>query len=209
MSSIHNPSTGTAPPATYGDQINDNDEYLHLRGPYICTSATRPGSPFEGQRIYETDTDFEYTYSGAAWINTTQIGAWTTYTPSMSTTIGNGVLSGRWRRQGTLVHFYIKLVWGSTTSHAASIQTFTLPVPAAAHYTALIGFIGSLAMLDSGTATFSGAAYKDGASTSTIRLVTGGSTGTGDAAVTNTAPFTFTTNDEVHISGAYEALNPS
>jgi len=33
----------------------------------ICTSGTRPASPFEGQKIYETDTDFEYIYDGSAW----------------------------------------------------------------------------------------------------------------------------------------------
>jgi len=65
LSTLHNPTTGTAPPATWGDQINDNDEYLHLRGPYICTAATRPGSPFQGQVIYETDTGSELMYYGA------------------------------------------------------------------------------------------------------------------------------------------------
>lgn len=33
----------------------------------ICTSATRPASPFEGQKIYETNTDLEYIYDGSAW----------------------------------------------------------------------------------------------------------------------------------------------
>jgi len=65
LSTLHNPTTGTAPPATWGDQINDNDEYLHKRGPYICTAATRPGSPFQGQLIYETDTGNLFQYYGA------------------------------------------------------------------------------------------------------------------------------------------------
>lgn len=33
----------------------------------ICTSGTRPGSPFEGEIIYETDTNRVYVYDGAAW----------------------------------------------------------------------------------------------------------------------------------------------
>lgn len=33
----------------------------------ICTSSTRPASPFEGQTIYETDTKKEFTYTGSAW----------------------------------------------------------------------------------------------------------------------------------------------
>ena len=36
-------------------------------GTIICTSSTRPASPFEGQRIYETDTNNELVWDGAAW----------------------------------------------------------------------------------------------------------------------------------------------
>ena len=35
--------------------------------PGVCTSSTRPAVPFEGQMIYETDTDLTYIYGGSAW----------------------------------------------------------------------------------------------------------------------------------------------
>ena len=35
--------------------------------PGVCTSTTRPSNPFEGQMIYETDTDLTYIYGGTAW----------------------------------------------------------------------------------------------------------------------------------------------
>jgi hypothetical protein len=35
--------------------------------PGVCTSTTRPTAPYEGQTIYETDTDLTYTYGGSAW----------------------------------------------------------------------------------------------------------------------------------------------
>ena len=38
-------------------------------GTIICTSSTRPGSPFEGQAIYETDTKRELRWSGTAWVS--------------------------------------------------------------------------------------------------------------------------------------------
>lgn len=38
--------------------------------PGVCTSTTRPVTPFEGQAIYETDTDTIRTYNGSAWIPT-------------------------------------------------------------------------------------------------------------------------------------------
>lgn len=35
--------------------------------PGVCTSSTRPASPYEGQVIYETDTDKVLVYNGSAW----------------------------------------------------------------------------------------------------------------------------------------------
>ena len=34
----------------------------------VCTSSTRPASPFEGQMVYETDTDTLLVYNGSAWV---------------------------------------------------------------------------------------------------------------------------------------------
>jgi hypothetical protein len=36
--------------------------------PGVCTSSNRPVSPFEGQVIYETDTDRTLVYNGSAWV---------------------------------------------------------------------------------------------------------------------------------------------
>lgn len=36
--------------------------------PGVCTSSTRPASPFEGQMIYETDTDRVLAWNGSAWV---------------------------------------------------------------------------------------------------------------------------------------------
>ena len=35
--------------------------------PGVCTSSTRPTAPYEGQHIYETDTDLTYIWGGSAW----------------------------------------------------------------------------------------------------------------------------------------------
>lgn len=34
----------------------------------VCTSSTRPASPFEGQLIYETDTDRLAAFNGSVWV---------------------------------------------------------------------------------------------------------------------------------------------
>jgi hypothetical protein len=36
--------------------------------PGVCTSSTRPTAPYEGQQIYETDTDKLLVWNGSAWI---------------------------------------------------------------------------------------------------------------------------------------------
>lgn len=36
--------------------------------PGVCTSSTRPASPFQGQCIYETDTNRLYVWNGSSWV---------------------------------------------------------------------------------------------------------------------------------------------
>jgi hypothetical protein len=43
-------------------------------GIIVCTSTTRPSSPFTGQIIYEADTGLYQTYNGTSWGVTTNIG---------------------------------------------------------------------------------------------------------------------------------------
>ena len=38
-----------------------------LSKPGVCTSSTRPATPYEGQMIYETDTDKVLVWNGSAW----------------------------------------------------------------------------------------------------------------------------------------------
>lgn len=40
-----------------------------LARPGVCTSLTRPVNPFEGQVIYETDTNDTLVWTGSAWLN--------------------------------------------------------------------------------------------------------------------------------------------
>lgn len=53
-----------------------------------------------------------------------------TFTPTWSGTLGDGTLTGNYVRIGDLCEGWIDLVWGSTTSHAAATQLFTLPFTA-------------------------------------------------------------------------------
>jgi len=57
--------------------------------PGVCTSTTRPSVPFEGQLIYETDTDRVAAYNGSAWVYTNSDGLVLVKTQ----TINSGVIS--------------------------------------------------------------------------------------------------------------------
>jgi hypothetical protein len=41
--------------------------------PGVCTSSTRPASPYEGQMIYETDTDKVLLWDGSTWTPSTGV----------------------------------------------------------------------------------------------------------------------------------------
>jgi hypothetical protein len=56
----------------------------------------------------------------------------TAYTPTWSGTLGNGTLVGTYQRIGNQISIWIKLVWGTTTSHGAGSQLFGLPYQSSA-----------------------------------------------------------------------------
>jgi len=61
-------STQTAPAFLRVSKIVQATQWPAVTtGTIICTSTTRPASPFEGQQIYETDTDKLLIYNGSAW----------------------------------------------------------------------------------------------------------------------------------------------
>lgn len=73
-----------------------------LSKPGVCTSSTRPATPYEGQMIYETDTDLMLLYNGSAWVcitpkssldettRTTSSTSYTTLTGAPSVTLQTG-----------------------------------------------------------------------------------------------------------------------
>lgn len=109
----------TAVPRNY--LVGTNAQRLALSG----------GGLFEGLRFFATDTDVEWLYDGAAWIQVGSLG--TAFTPtwtaaSSAPSLGNGTLVGRYsyisRKRVALRYF---LTFGSTTSGGAGIWSFSLP----------------------------------------------------------------------------------
>lgn len=175
-----------------------------LRGHGITTAATHPATPIEGSIVFDTDTDMLMVYDGAAWVEIAGHGAWKTYTPTWTGVVGNGTMTAAWRRQGRTIHFRIEIVWGSTTTHAAAIQSLTLPVAPHAAYVNFHPINGNARVLDSGVNSW---AYHIEVQGTTI-VFTGGISTTAPAVagqVSNTVPFTFATADALFVAGSYEA----
>lgn len=57
--------------------------------PGVCTSTTRPTVPYEGQLIYETDTDRVASYNGSAWVYTAASGLVLVKTQTIGTAVSS------------------------------------------------------------------------------------------------------------------------
>lgn len=84
----------------------------------VCTSSSRPASPFEGQLIYETDTDRLAAYNGSAWIGQNGLSTVqpeTTITSALTITLDNCFTS-------SFTNYRIHLNVTGATSNNAVIQ---------------------------------------------------------------------------------------
>lgn len=131
------------------------------------------------------------------------LGAFTSYTTTWSGTLGNGSKASAYTQIGKTVHFRIALTWGTTTTHPAAFQTFTVPVAPAASY-GTYHAIGAASCLDTGINVWSGQCYLN---TGSIIEVTAGVSQTNTTAghITNLVPMTWANGDTITITGTYEA----
>lgn len=174
LQGIHNPATGNSPPAAWGDQARDNDEYLYNRGPYICTSATRPGSPFEGQQIFETDTNKTLIYDGANWWTTAIAGNGTTsYTSALMVdqagTATHTATVSEYRIISGVCEWWFNIAVTGSGGGAGNTLTLLLPVTASA---ASNRHLGAGSIYDSSIPTWDSGSWEL-TSTSRMGLVVG------------------------------------
>ena len=177
--------------------------------PGVCTSSTRPTAPYEGQVIYETDTDKTLVWNGSAWLylstpQTTEPGAYQSYTPTWtSLTVGNGTQAFSYTQVNKMVHVFGRITFGSTTS-ISSTPLFTLPVNRA---DANLAVLGTATLGDSGTGTYAGYPLSTAANNCYMFRIdhTVGATVL-EGAVTATSPFTWVTNDFIQINLMYPGV---
>ena len=128
--------------------------------PGVCTSSTRPTAPYEGQQIYETDTDKTLVWNGSAWLylstpQTTEIGgAWVSYTPTITqgATLTKTIDYAKYTQINKLVVCHIMCSITSAGT-AANILAASLPITPANVDQPYFGCNGSATFYDASAAT--------------------------------------------------------
>ena len=108
--------------------------------PGVCTSTTRPTAPYEGQMIYETDTDLTYVWGGSAW---QQVSGGTAVGNSglvyvKSQTIGSGVASVTVSDAFSATYDNYKIVINGGTTTAQTSISLVLGSSTSTYYGAYI-----------------------------------------------------------------------
>ncbi len=107
--------------------------------PGVCTSTTRPASPYDGQVIYETDTDKVAVYDVNAWVYKTGTSH---VAPALvlisSTTIGSGVTSVTVSNCFSSTYENYKIIVIGGVGSAAGILNTTFGSTATGYYQGLI-----------------------------------------------------------------------
>jgi hypothetical protein len=105
--------------------------------PGVCTSSTRPTVPYEGQLIYETDTDLVLAYNGSSWatVGPASAGAMTLIS---ATTIGSAVstVTVTSAFSSTYDNYYITIAGG--VSSALCVLSLKLGAVVTGYYGGLI-----------------------------------------------------------------------
>lgn len=124
---------------------------------------------------------------------------WTTYSPTIANfTQGNGTVSARYARLGTLVFFRVDIVLGGTSAVTGTI-TVSLPVTAAA--ATGVAAIGYGEAIDSGTNAFPLTLRQTSTTEGTPVTYASGTV----ANINGTNPHAWASTDELHLAGCFVA----
>lgn len=144
-------------------------------------------------------------------IGNTVIGNYFSFTPTFPSglTLGNGVLTAEYCRVNDFVHYWGRVVWGTTTSINTSGLQVTLPVGCDASFSGTNGtFSGFVNMRDTSAATNYVGLIRNietfpGIASLACQTLTGSYLSA--TAITTTIPFTWTSTDTIFWSLFYQA----
>lgn len=102
----------------------------------IPNAAARPASPYEGQMVYQQDTDAVLVWNGTAWVITGITTGWASYTPTITSSSGTittvGSVSSYYQQVNKVVYVYFSIAI-TTKGTAAGQLRMTLPITASSN----------------------------------------------------------------------------
>ena len=173
-----------------------------INSPTIGTSVILPNSTgvtTDGAMVFDgTNEDLAIGDGTAA--QKIHMGAWKTWTPTISgLTVGNGTLAAKYAVIGKSVLFNIHFTFGSSSS-LASTPVISLPVNQKDTQ-----YQGSGTFLDANTGIYYTSQVNIGNNNVYIYAIATASTFASSTGPSATAPFTWTTGDQIVITAFYEA----
>jgi hypothetical protein len=132
-------------------------------------------------------------------------GSWTSFTPTWTNlTVGNATQTAKYCQIGKVLFFEVRLVFGSTTSITGRVS-LNWPVAPASTEAANMASV-NLAFEDQSDGPYPGFKFNQQANTTKFELLPIKADGTYSkyGLLSSTVPFTWTTSDEINLSGFYE-----
>jgi hypothetical protein len=131
-------------------------------------------------------------------------GSWDAYTPTIGGTgwaLGNGTITGRWKKIGRVVHVRVRVTFGTTSTYGGGALTISAPTAAQG-----VDVPGVCILNDTGTATYTGYVFINGSTFQPFAQVT--SAGHASVAVViSTVPFTWASTDYIELNITYESAS--
>ena len=158
----------------------------------------------EGMVAYLEDTDLITVYNGSAWVDI--LGEYQTWTPTWANlTVGNGTTYAWYVQQGDVVHFELRLNFGSTTAITGSVILYYPVTPYDGHQAA--NNIMVQAQYGSAPATNLPGRGQQGSGTPKIEIRFINTSGTYAELdwMNATVPFTWASSDDLYVAGSYRA----
>jgi len=177
-----------------------------LTSPVLNTGVSGSAISTDGTLAGDSDTEIPTEKAVKTYVDGEVGEAWGSWTPTFANfTKGSATITAKYIQIGKTVHYRLRILLAADSA-VGTLPSFTLPVTSIDYGTnaTQIG-IGSL--LDYGTSSYLGMVRWATTSTAVISGInTAGTyaTGTGGA-ITATVPMTWTTNDEMILTGTYEA----
>lgn len=204
LARIRNAADATTVPAS---AIDDLRPWTALAGaPVPVRNATERDAltPGAGRMVYRLDTGLIEVSDGTTWreVAIPQKAAYTPTWTGLSTnpTLGNGALTGFYRKVGKTVEYEIAVKPGTTTAGGSGQWVWALPFPSDPGYT-VRSTVGQALLYDVSSANFYPATVIL-AGASSVSLITASG-----AIMSNGTPVTIANGDLLTITGRYEAAS--